>query len=82
MATQVEALVAGDRDRRAEAEVDRLTRIVAGRGACKMPDGALKFVTSGLRAYRDHVDVHRYGPCRLLGPAPVLPIPRSDGAWR
>ena len=82
VSTQMEALFAGDRDRRAEGEVTRLTRIVAGRGACKMPDGALKFVTSGLAVHRDHVEEHRYGPCRQLGRAPVLPIPRSAGAWR
>ncbi len=82
VATQVEALFAGDRDRRGGAEVGRLARVVAGRGACKMPDGALKFVTTGLAVHRDHVEMHRHGRCRMLGTAPVLPIPRSDAPWR
>jgi NADH:ubiquinone oxidoreductase subunit F (NADH-binding) len=57
----------------------RLFGLVDGRGACRLPDGTVRFVASGLAALRPHIDRHRrYGPCPVA--APILPTP-TKGAW-
>jgi hypothetical protein len=52
--------------------------MVAGRGACKMPDGAIRFVTSALEAFADDVTRHRdHGPCGLDDQRGLLPTPHE-----
>jgi NADH:ubiquinone oxidoreductase subunit F (NADH-binding) len=82
VARAVQALVEGDRSRRADAELRRLIPMVSGRGGCKMPDGALRFVASALQVFDEHIGAHRHGPCGLLDAPPLLPVPRSDRSWR
>lgn len=74
-------LVAGERTGRALMSVERWSGMVAGRGACRLPDGAAQFVTSANRVFAEHVERHQ-----LRGPCPpnrfqVLPTP-SLGEWR
>ncbi len=45
------------------AEVDRLARLVTGRGACRHPDGTARLVTSALRAFDADVAAHLAGRC-------------------
>ena len=60
LAADVRALCGGGPDL-----VNRHAGQVAGRGACAHPDGAVRFITSGLRVLADEVGVHRaYGGCR------------------
>lgn len=62
--------------------------LLAGRGACKHPDGASRFAASALRTFAGDVRRHLAdGPCRAARAAqPVLPVPRrdpiEDGDWR
>jgi NADH:ubiquinone oxidoreductase subunit F (NADH-binding) len=46
-----------------EAELERLSAIVAGRGACKHPDGTIRLARSALYAFRDEIAHHRDGYC-------------------
>jgi NADH:ubiquinone oxidoreductase subunit F (NADH-binding) len=48
-------------------------RAVDGRGACHHPDGAVRFITSGLHLLRDEVNQHQHGGCRrpMLGQLPI-----------
>jgi NADH:ubiquinone oxidoreductase subunit F (NADH-binding) len=60
---------------------DRLS-IVTGRGACGLPDGAVRFAASALTVFGDHVLVHqRQGGClaarRRRGWTLPLPLPAS-----
>jgi NADH:ubiquinone oxidoreductase subunit F (NADH-binding) len=81
IAGAMETLVAGDRDRRAEALLKRWLSMMEGRGACKHPDGVARFVASSLRVFHEEIARHRQlGPCRAGG-AEVLPTPRTGG-WR
>jgi NADH:ubiquinone oxidoreductase subunit F (NADH-binding) len=56
--------------------VGQLTDLVAGRGACHLPDGTAGLVTSAIRVFADDLRAHAsHGPCARVGRAPVLPIP-------
>ena len=61
--------------------------LLAGRGACKHPDGAAHLAASALRAFAPEVRRHlQAGPCPAashaapLLPTPLLPI--EDGDWQ
>lgn len=74
-------LVRGDRDGHALHQLSRWTAMVRGRGACKHPDGAARFVESSLRVFADDIAGHRRrGPCPAAR-APLLPTPSQTG-WR
>jgi len=80
IADAMDAIVSGDPTGRAEADLRRWVSLVKGRGACKHPDGAARFVESSLWAFHDHLAAHRRrGPCPPS--APILPTP-PPGAWR
>src|SRR5262249_44364590 len=63
MADTLGRLARRDRDPRLPAEVDRLANLVAGRGACRHPDGTARFVRSSLYAFAAEVPVHLAGRC-------------------
>ncbi len=81
IAGALDALVAGDRGRKAERQVRRWLEMVEGRGACHHPDGVAGFVRSALDVFAAEIEHHRrHGPCRPS--AGVLPTGRSAGGWR
>ena len=45
-------------------EVARLRRLVEGRGACAHPAGTMRFVSSTMTVFADHVEEHLGGECR------------------
>jgi len=49
---------------------------VQDRGACRLPDGAVRLLRSALQVFGTDVDAHRRGrPCPASNRAPTLPIP-------
>ena len=61
-----------------EAEVLRLAAVIRGRGACRHPDGTLRFVASALQVFAEEFADHaRHGACDLCGGHGVLPLPRA-----
>ena len=76
IATGLERVSAGHGDDR-----ERLARWmdeVRGRGACRHPDGATRFVSSALDVFGDEVRLHlRHGRCRRGRSASVLPLPKT-----
>jgi NADH:ubiquinone oxidoreductase subunit F (NADH-binding) len=70
------AMVDGDPDGRAEAQLHRWSAMVRGRGACRLPDGAVGLVQSALAAFGGHLELHRSGRrCAEADRPPVLPVP-------
>jgi NADH:ubiquinone oxidoreductase subunit F (NADH-binding) len=49
------------------AEVERLARLVSGRGACRHPDGTARLVLSAMRAFEADVVAHLGGRCLAAG---------------
>ena len=71
----------GGRPRSADPRLERWLDQVAGRGACKHPDGAVRLVESGLRVFADEAQRHARGSCRGAG-QPQLPGRKAGAAGR
>jgi NADH:ubiquinone oxidoreductase subunit F (NADH-binding) len=56
-------LASGAGDARLVIEVERLSRLVQGRGACHHPDGSVRLVSSALRTFQEDVHAHLAGTC-------------------
>ncbi len=82
IAAAMSALVAGDRDGHAEQRLRGWLELVKGRGACKHPDGAARFVASSLDAFSTEIELHRlHGRCGRMSAPRVLATP-APGPWR
>lgn len=64
LADLVSALADGHGNR---VEVERISRLVTGRGACAHPDGTAAMVSSALLAFGDEVTRHALGECAWTG---------------
>jgi NADH:ubiquinone oxidoreductase subunit F (NADH-binding) len=73
IATSLERIAAGRPDRSPE-QVLRWTSQVLGRGACKHPDGAVRFVESGLRVFAREFELHVHGRRCSGDGRTVLPV--------
>ncbi len=81
IAETLEAIVAGQADRDACRRADRWCSMVSRRGACAHPDGAVRFIASGLRTFAREFEAHlRHGPCDACLRPRLLPVPRVDRA--
>jgi NADH:ubiquinone oxidoreductase subunit F (NADH-binding) len=78
------ALASGGWDDRLWPALERWMAVVPGRGACRHPDGAVRFVASALSVFADDIAEHRRGhPCAAATNAGWLPIPKPGTAgWR
>jgi NADH:ubiquinone oxidoreductase subunit F (NADH-binding) len=87
IADALEQIAWRGRDARTNHWLGQLLGLVAGRGACHLPDGVTRLVASALRTFAPDVRQHvRRGPCDRARRPPTLPPPgtgpESDGADR
>ena len=75
IARNLHRLASGVRDRSLPVEIERMSALVSGRGACAHPDGTARFVASTLDVFRDHVAAHLEGWC----PSRLRPVQQSSG---
>jgi NADH:ubiquinone oxidoreductase subunit F (NADH-binding) len=73
-------LTGSKRHRDVEPRLLKWAHDVTGRGACRHPDGAARFVESALRVFEEEIRAHGSGRCSGHNTAPVLPLP-SQEAW-
>ena len=73
------------------AGLQRRLGVIPGRGACRHPDGAVRFAASALQVFADEVQRHLSGHCSagrrtLVLPVPTekvtLPVERPGEEWR
>ena len=62
-------------DRRLLQDVSRWCGLVAGRGACRHPDGSVRLVASALQVFRHEIRAHAGGRCVARDRRPFLPVP-------
>jgi NADH:ubiquinone oxidoreductase subunit F (NADH-binding) len=62
-------------DGRLLRDVARWCGLVAGRGACRHPDGSVRLVASALQVFRDEIREHAAGRCVARDRRPFLPVP-------
>jgi NADH:ubiquinone oxidoreductase subunit F (NADH-binding) len=73
IANQLKVVACSGGDRRAVDEMQRLSALVVGRGACHHPDGSMRFLQSGLRVFAAEVELHLEGHCSRTSGDAVLP---------
>jgi hypothetical protein len=70
---------------RMRTELERYAGLVDRRGACRMPDGAMRFLRSSLVVFADEINEHGHGRCNATSRDAVLPVPTGptrDWGWR
>jgi NADH:ubiquinone oxidoreductase subunit F (NADH-binding) len=55
-----------ERDPRLVRELERLGKLVAGRGACHHPDGTIQLISSALDVFSEDIKAHLAGSCTTL----------------
>lgn len=69
IADALERLARGVRDPGLPGEIERISALVTGRGACAHPDGTVRFVRSTLAVFGDEVAAHLRGACPVRSAA-------------
>jgi NADH:ubiquinone oxidoreductase subunit F (NADH-binding) len=77
IAEQVRSLAFDGTDRAVLTELQRLSGLVVGRGACHHPDGSVRFLRTGLRVFADEVAMHLDRRCTRTSDDRVLPVRRT-----
>jgi NADH:ubiquinone oxidoreductase subunit F (NADH-binding) len=76
LAGTIEEIAAGIAGARVMQRIDQLASLVARRGACGHPDGALNPILSAVEVFHDEFADHaRHGPCDACARPPELPLP-------
>jgi NADH:ubiquinone oxidoreductase subunit F (NADH-binding) len=83
IADTVQRVASGTAPRTAQWDLERWATELPGRGACQLPDGAVRFMRSALSVFAEEFREHaRRGPCAYCSRAPVLPTPMPAFARR
>jgi NADH:ubiquinone oxidoreductase subunit F (NADH-binding) len=77
LANLLSAMAAGRAPEDARRRLARWSTDLVGRGACKLPDGAVRFLQSGVRVFATELAEHEQGgPCRSCARPPTLRFAR------
>jgi NADH:ubiquinone oxidoreductase subunit F (NADH-binding) len=84
LAELLAAIAAGRAPQDARERLDRWSTNVVGRGACRLPDGAVRFLRSGVTVFGPELARHQQaGPCHACRRMPTLRFTRAGhGAAR
>jgi len=83
IADALRRLASGAWDERWWPALERWLAVVPGRGACRHPDGAVRFASTALSVFAEDIASHRSGrPCPAASSSAWLPVPRPPDGWR
>jgi NADH:ubiquinone oxidoreductase subunit F (NADH-binding) len=84
IADRVDHVARGRSNRGMLGDLERWSAMVEGRGACRLPDGAIRFLRSALDVFAAEITWHHKGRCTATRRDTVLPIPHvgRDWGWR
>jgi NADH:ubiquinone oxidoreductase subunit F (NADH-binding) len=83
VAQALESIAAGAPDAaRSLGRLPRLSAQIARRGACRHPDGVLRFVDSALGVFAGEIELHLAGRCSAPDAEPLLPTNPESSDWR
>lgn len=84
IADRLDAIARVKATRKMREDLERWSTMIAGRGACRLPDGAIRFLRSALAVFATELAAHQRGQCSATSHEPVLPIPSAgrDWGWR
>ncbi len=75
----LDAMAVGRADATARERLQRWSGDLLGRGACRLPDGAVRFLNSGMRVFAAEVADHeQQGPCDACRRPMTLAVPRTS----
>jgi NADH:ubiquinone oxidoreductase subunit F (NADH-binding) len=77
VATDMDMLAASRLNATGRANLERRLGIIPGRGACRHPDGAVRFAGTALQVFADEVTAHLRGRCTASRRTAVLPVPAT-----
>jgi NADH:ubiquinone oxidoreductase subunit F (NADH-binding) len=81
LAELLAAMVAGRAPRDARRRLTRWSGDLPGRGACHLPDGAVRLLDTGVRVFAAELDAHeREGPCLACRRSPTLSFTRAGSS--
>jgi NADH:ubiquinone oxidoreductase subunit F (NADH-binding) len=73
IANELDAIASGRDDGHGLARVERWTKLIVRRGACRLPDGAARFLRSALEVFAAEFEQHaRRGPCHACAHTTTL----------
>jgi NADH:ubiquinone oxidoreductase subunit F (NADH-binding) len=76
IAGAIEEVAAGTASAGVGQRIARWTTLAKGRGACRHPDGVVRFITSALDVFAEEFADHaRHGPCDSCSQPHELPLP-------
>lgn len=79
LADLLAAMAAGRAPGDARRRLARWSTDLLGRGACRLPDGAVRFLQSGVSVFAHELAQHeRKGPCHACARLPTLRFTRAD----
>src|SRR5262249_24555492 len=82
LARTLEELAAGAAHAVSTGRIERLASLVARRGACSHPDGAVNFTLSALDAFAaEFADHAAHGPCDACASSVELPLPAQASTF-
>jgi NADH:ubiquinone oxidoreductase subunit F (NADH-binding) len=72
-------MAAGQAPPDSHQRLQRWSRDVVGRGACHLPDGAMRFLGTGLHVFSEEIADHmRHGPCEACRRPTTLSVVQSE----
>jgi NADH:ubiquinone oxidoreductase subunit F (NADH-binding) len=81
IAGELAALAGGRDDGHGLARIERWSALVLRRGACRLPDGAVRFLRSALDVFAPEFAAHsQRGPCRACSRPPTLAVSRASAS--